>query len=84
MLPIIHYQNNLPQNMFGGNFDILRPRELMEPRYGMNEFSPLGHDPSTVAVAGGYRSRSSLCNTPSIETFPTQIPMAQPVIIYIN
>ncbi|CAK5091580.1 unnamed protein product [Meloidogyne enterolobii] len=50
------------QNMFG-NFDANRPRELMDSRFGLNDFPPLGSDPS------GFRSRSSLCTTPSIDTF---------------
>ncbi|KAL7075841.1 hypothetical protein ACQ4LE_005164 [Meloidogyne hapla] len=58
------------QNMFG-NFDSNRPRELMDSRFGINDFPPLGTDPS------GFRSRSSLCTTPSIDTFVPPISLHQ-------
>jgi hypothetical protein len=55
-----------------GNFDSNRPRDLMDPRFGLNDFPPLGSDPS-----GGFRSRSSLCTTPSIDTFVPPISFHQ-------
>ena len=60
-----------------GNFDANRPRELMDSRFGLNDFPPLGSDPS------GFRSRSSLCTTPSIDTFVPPMSIHQ-VFLFLN
>ncbi|KAL3091051.1 hypothetical protein niasHS_005014 [Heterodera schachtii] len=48
-----------------------RPRELMESRFTMGEFGAGGYGNSSCDLSAGMRSRSSLCNTPSMDQFVT-------------